>query len=168
MDNIIKIVEKAIRGIFQCSVFPLLFMVVLVAGDVIMRNLFNEAVPDCYEFNSMSLIVLISLALPLTTYEKNHVTVTLFHQRFGHRLRAVCDVISLVLGAVVFGIMSVEMVSRALYSMSSNVRLGYLRFPEYPFRFVFAVGCFLTSVALVFLLIEVLRSRPKKGGEISG
>ena len=168
MDGIIKVVEKTIRGVFQWSAFPLLFMMVLVAADVTMRNLFNEAVPDSYEFNSMSLVVLISMALPLTTYERSHVTVTLLHQKFGRVLKTVCDVISLALGVTVFGIMSVEMVNRALYSMRSDVKLGYLRFPEYPFRFVFAMGYFLTSLALLFLLIEVLRSRHKKGGEISG
>ena len=162
MVNMIKIAEKIIRGIYNGSVFPLLFMMLLVAGDVVLRNLFDATIPDTYEFNSMFLVVLISMALPLTTYERGHVSVTLIQQKFGRRLKVVCDVISLTLGAGIFGIMSVEMVSRALYSMRSDVRLGYLRFPEYPFRFVFAFGCFLTSVALVLLLIKTLLSRHKK------
>ncbi len=158
----IKIVEKIIRGIFKGSVFPLLFMMLLVAGDVILRNIFNSTIPDTYEFNSMFLIVLISMALPLTTLEQGHVSVTLIQQKFGRGLKTVCDVITLSIGVVVFAIMSIEMVSRALYSMKSDVRLGYLRFPEYPFRFVFAVGCCLTSAALLLLLIETLLSRHKK------
>ncbi|RLB98632.1 MAG: hypothetical protein DRH90_21635 [Deltaproteobacteria bacterium] len=162
MNNMIKIVEKIIRGVFKGSVFPLLFMMMLVAGDVILRNIFNATIPDTYEFNSMFLIVLISMALPLTTHEKGHVSVTLIHQKFGRGLKTICDVITLSIGAVVFAIMSVEMVDRALYSMRSDVRLGYLRFPEYPFRFVFAVGCCLTSAALLLLLIETLLSWHKK------
>jgi len=162
MGNMIKILEKIIRGIFKGSVFPLLFMMILVAGDVILRNLFNSTIPDTYEFNSMFLVVLISMALPLTTFEKGHVSVTLIQQKFGRGLKTVCDVITLSIGVAVFGIMSVEMVDRALYSMRSDVRLGYLRFPEYPFRFVFALGCFLTAVALLLLLIETLLSRHKK------
>ncbi len=158
----IKIVEKIIRGIFKGSVFPLLFMMLLVAGDVILRNIFNSTIPDTYEFNSMFLIVLISMALPLTTLEQGHVSVTLIQQKFGRGLKTVCDVITLSIGVVIFAIMSIEMVSRALYSMKSDVRLGYLRFPEYPFRFVFAVGCCLTSAALLLLLIETLLSRHKK------
>ncbi len=162
MDNMIKILENIIRGAFKISVVPLLFMVVLIAGDVILRNVFNSTIPDTYEFNSMFLVVLISMALPFTTYSKNHVSVTLIQQRFGPRLRKFCDVICLAIGAVIFAIMSVEMVNRALYSMRSDVRLGYLRFPEYPFRFIFAVGCCLTSVALVLLLIKTLLSQHKK------
>ena len=158
----IKIVEKIIRGVFKGSVFPLLFMMMLVAGDVILRNIFNATIPDTYEFNSMFLVVLISMALSLTTHEKGHVSVTLIHQKFGRGLKTICDVITLSIGAVVFAIMSVEMVDRALYSMRSDVRLGYLRFPEYPFRFVFAVGCCLTSAALLLLLIETLLSWHKK------
>ena len=38
-DNMIKIVEKIIEGVFKGSVFPLLFMMLLVAGDLILRNL---------------------------------------------------------------------------------------------------------------------------------
>jgi TRAP-type C4-dicarboxylate transport system permease small subunit len=134
----------------------MLILMLLTGADVILRYLFNTAIPDLVELSSFLLAILISLAFAHTTYEGNHVEVTLLIQNLSRRLRFALEAITWSIGAVVLIIMTWWAFDKAFYSLRIGEFLGGMRVPVYPAKFVFAFSCSLTALAMMIRVYEAV------------
>lgn len=74
--------------------------------DVALRNLFAMAVPGVYEFSGYVFAIATTWGFSFVLFERAHVRIDVAYQRFGTRLRAAADLLSLLALGLFVGVLS--------------------------------------------------------------
>jgi TRAP-type C4-dicarboxylate transport system permease small subunit len=129
-------------------------MAVVGTADVLALNLFGRPVPAATEFASAMLPIAVMLAMAYAQRERAHITVDLFSQMFPPALGRVTLTLSLLIGVIVFSLLSWGAWELAFDSMAINERaVAAVRFPVWPVKLAFAFGA---SVCTLQLLRELV------------
>ena len=79
-----RALERVIGGITAVLLFAMMALTLL---DVLGRTLFGAPVPAAYDLTELAMGLSIYLALPLTTWRREHITIRLFDRFIRGRIR---------------------------------------------------------------------------------
>ena len=120
------------------------FFVGIVAADifisVLLRNLFNIAIPDSYDFGRLLLGILIFWGIAATSYRGTHITVDLIWANVGPKYQRMIDVFATSVLLFVVTVQTYTLFDKVMSTRNDNVLTFDLRLPTWPFFLVAWLG----------------------------
>jgi len=161
-DYYLKIVKgSALVG----SVFVFL-VVVYITADVAGRYLANRPMPASFEIQKTFIVFIVFLALAYTQSRGGHLRLEFISRRFNPRGQAILDILSLLIGLVLFAIITWQAWDWAWEAWQLKEYMeGIFKIPYFPARFALALGAFLFSVQFAIDLIQRI-SQLRSMGEV--
>jgi TRAP-type C4-dicarboxylate transport system permease small subunit len=136
-------------------------MMLLTAGDVAGRYLFNKPILGAFELTEFLVLILIFSFLARAQAEKNHVSVDLLVGRFSKKWRSVIGIIN---HAVCLGLMGLFVwmtTSRAMELNEFSEASSNLGIPKYPFALFVVIGFAALGLEYVRDLIRMANTKKK-------
>ncbi len=150
MDRLLHPVSKKLNAV-SCAVVGLMSLPVVL--DVISRFFLDKSIPGIIDFEELSMVVVVFLALGFVQTQKDHICIDLLVSRLPKWLQTVIDSFNCLVATVLFGLMTWQAVVFALKKVGTRtVGLGI---PAPIFIFVAASGTLLITLVL---LTDFLRS----------
>jgi TRAP-type transport system small permease protein len=142
-------IHKFNRYVAFISVTMLLIMVFFVAVDVFGRYLFNHPILGGMEIQELMMVVIIFLALGITTYDKQHVYVELLVNRLKGRTQAIVNSFATLASFIFIALLIWQTAKSGISDLTSEASTitPSLSIPVAPFIFVAALG-------LIFMALE--------------
>jgi TRAP-type C4-dicarboxylate transport system permease small subunit len=151
-------VNRFIAGVGACFLIPLM---IITAGDVVGRDVFNHPIPGTVELSQCMLAVFILLGLAYSQQVKAHVGVSVITSRLPHHAQLILSIVATLLCLFISCILVWQ---GWVVGIEEKTVSDMLRVPQYPFRLMVAVAAFLTSLELV---IDLGGSLTKMMGKVS-
>jgi len=134
--------------------FILVAMMVLVTANVVSRYAFNRPILGTLEFTEFMIVAAVYLALSYTQRQKGHIDIELVTARLSVRKKQVCQLVTLLCGLGLFGIIAWQGIVMTLESYHiQEVTFGTVEVLEWPFKAFVPFGSILISIRF---LIEVV------------
>src|SRR4030066_747250 len=102
LEKIKKGIQAVNRFIAGVSGFFLIPLMIITAGDVVGRDIFNHPIPGTVELSQYMLAVFILLGLAYAQQVKAHVTVSIITSRLPHPVQLVLNIIATLIGLLLF------------------------------------------------------------------
>jgi TRAP-type C4-dicarboxylate transport system permease small subunit len=147
MDRFIDAIEW-IAAIFVGIVAIDIFL------SVLLRNLFNYAIPDSFDFGRLLLGILIFWGIAATSYRGGHITVDLLWANVGPRYQRYIDVFATLVLLFVVTVQTYTLFDKVRGTYYDNVLTFDLRLPTWPF---FAVAWAGDVSAVLLIAIRTYR-----------
>jgi TRAP-type transport system small permease protein len=147
MDRFIDTIEW-IAAIFVGIVAIDIFL------SVLLRNLFNYAIPDSFDFGRLLLGILIFWGIAATSYRGGHITVDLLWANVGPRYQRYIDVFATLVLLFVVTVQTYTLFDKVRGTYYDNVLTFDLRLPNWPF---FAVAWAGDVSAVLLIAIRTYR-----------
>jgi TRAP-type C4-dicarboxylate transport system permease small subunit len=126
MDRFIDTIEWIAAG-FVGIVAANIFLAVLL------RNLFNYAIPDSFDVGRMLLGILIFWGIAATSYRGGHITVDLIWANVGPRYQRMIDVFATLVLLLVVSVQTYTLFDKVRGTYNDNVLTFDLHMPTWPF-----------------------------------
>ena len=130
----------------------------LVAADiflaVLLRNLFNYAIPDSFDIGRMLLGILIFWGIAATSYRGTHITVDLVWANVGPRTQRWIDVFATLVLLFVVSVQTWTLFDKVRGTYNDNVLTFDMHMPTWPF---FAVAWAGDVSAVLLIAIRTYR-----------
>lgn len=136
-------------------------MMLLTVADVSMRFFLEKPIVGAIELSQI-LMVLVFLAVPLTTTEESHISVDLVVNRLSNRVKGVVRLAALILTLGICALMAWQAYAASAFSRLMNTTFSLLKVPEYPFYWVVVLGFAGMCVVIAEQIIATLREVVKK------
>lgn len=156
-----RFIARSTEWVNWISAAAVVFIMMLITCDVILRFFFRSPIPGTYEIVGFVGSVVIAFSLPYTTIQKGHIAVEFLAQRLPWLARVILNVVNSSAALVLFAVVSWESLSYAQGLKASGEVSATLQMPTYPFIYGVALGC---AMLCVVLLVELIRQF--KGAEI--
>lgn len=162
--QLVNVLHKINRWVAYISVAILLLMVLFVAVDVIGRYLFNKPILGGMEIQELMMVVIIFLALGITTHDKQHVFVELLVIRLKGRTLGIVKSIGLLLTFIFVALLVWQTLKNGISDMTSEAPTitPTLSIPIAPFIFVATTGLFFMALEFLIELVINLRLSTSK------
>ena len=144
-------VNRFIAIVGACFLIPLM---ILTAGDVVGRDVFNHPIPGTIELSQYMLAVFILLGLAYTQQVKAHVGVSMMTSRLPHDAQLILRVIATLLCLFISCVLIWQ---GWVIGIEEKTVSDMLRVPQHPFRLIVAVAAFLMCLELVIDLGDSLK-----------
>ena len=141
MDRFIDTIEWIAAG-FVGIVAANIFLAVLL------RNLFNYAIPDSFDIGRMLLGILIFWGIAATSYRGGHITVDLIWANVGPRYQRMIDVFATLVLLFVVTVQTYTLFDKVASTRAEHIVTMDLHVPIWPFFLVSWIG----DVSAVFLI----------------
>ncbi len=138
----------------------LAFMMALTVVDVTGRFAFNNPIPGSFEVMEFCLAIVVFSALPLVTWDRRHITVSLFDSLFrrsGYRLQQGLIQLASLLG---MGIVCWRMWDQGDRLDRTQAITGYLEWPVAPIAYFMSVLAGLSTMLIAMLLWRAVAGSP--------
>jgi TRAP-type C4-dicarboxylate transport system permease small subunit len=122
--------------------------------SVLLRNLFNYAIPDSFDFGRLLLGILIFWGIAATSYRGGHITVDLVWANVGPRYQRYIDVFATLVLLFVVTVQTYTLFDKMRGTYYDNVLTFDLRLPTWPF---FAVAWAGDVSAVLLIAIRTYR-----------
>lgn len=130
----------------------------IVAADVfltvLLRNVFNYAIPDAFDFGRLLLGILIFWGIAATSYRGGHITVDLVWASVGPRYQRFIDVFATLVLLFVVTVQTYTLFDKVRGTYYDNVLTFDLRLPTWPF---FAVAWAGDVSAVLLIAVRTYR-----------
>jgi len=140
------------------------FFVGIVAVDVfltvVLRNVFNYAIPDAFDFGRLLLGILIFWGIAATSYRGGHITVDLVWANVSPRYQRMIDVFATLVLLFVVTVQTYTLFDKVRGTYYDNVLTFDLRLPTWPF-FAVAWAGDVSAVLLIAIRTYRLIVRPQ-------
>lgn len=153
-----KYVRKTTNFFCLLGVVLMVCIMLIGAGDVIGRYVFNSPLKGTFEISEILLAGVVFFGLAYTVSVGGHVSIDTFTVRFRPRSRAFVESFVSLLSLFIFGVMSWQGAVKAFKSWEADRYIDIIRLPIAPFEFFVAIGAFLVCLELVNNLIKSLRN----------
>ena len=141
-----------------CAAIAVLAMMLIGAIDVISIVAFNQPVPAAFELTEMFMVASVFLALALSQREGRQIRVDLFAEHLSPRGRAVLNVISNLVGVLLYGTIAWYGLGMASESWHVNeLTSGLLRIPLWPSKLALGLGASLMTIQCLAGTFAALR-----------
>lgn len=130
----------------------LLFMMMLTVFDVAGRYFLSKPISGSFEIMEFGLAIVVFSALPLVTWDRGHITVSLFEKYFRGASAHLQQLFALGGSAVVMGVVSWRLWIQGDRLILSSSITGYLEWPIAPISYAMSAFSGLSFCILVGLL----------------
>jgi len=152
--------ERAKKGIRQGNRFIagagaifLIPLMIITAGDVVGRDIFNHPIPGTVELSQYMLAVFILLGLAYAQQVKAHVGVSLMTSRLPHQAQLILSIIATLL---CLSISCILVWQGWVIGIEEKTVSDMLRIPQVAFRLMVALAAFLMCLELMIDLGDSL------------
>jgi TRAP-type C4-dicarboxylate transport system permease small subunit len=146
LSTISGVIQRITRSLCYAGMFLLIPMMLITAGDVIGRSIWDKPIPGTLELSSYMLAVFILMGVAYTHQVKGHVRVSMLLSRLPERVEDVLDVVTTLLSLFIIAILAWQ---GWVVGIDERTVSDMLRIPQLPFRL-------LVSLAGLFLCLEIL------------
>jgi len=154
-----QVLTRISRWFIAISAICLAGMAVLGTVDVLSLNFLDIPVPAATEMISLAMPIAIMMALSYTQITRSHITVDLFKKRFSPTASRLVEVLSLLVGIVVFFLMAWGAWQLSINSFTVDERaVAAIRFQIWPIKIIFSVGITICVLQMFFELLFKLSS----------
>lgn len=151
-----KILSFLDRVLALCSVAALSALTLMVTVSVVGRYVFGQPVPDDVVLGELLMLPIVYLPMAAVQARREHIFVSLFTDSAPRRVRAMLEVLGMLIGAGFFGVIAYAACFSFLDSVETGAyRVGLLDMPEYPGRLALFLG---TGLFAARLLIDAFRA----------
>jgi TRAP-type transport system small permease protein len=130
------------------SIFALAIML-LGAGDVIGRYVFNHPLTGAMEIESLLMGLIVFAGWAYITSNKGHVSVDILSRHYPARVKAIVNCVSLILTLLLFGLIAWKNIFIASDDFQKGITVDVIGISPAPFKIIIAIGA-------IFLCIECL------------
>jgi TRAP-type C4-dicarboxylate transport system permease small subunit len=143
----------------------IMIMMLYITCDVFGRYLFGKPLPVSFEIAEMLMIFVVFSALAYVHVRRGHLRLTFLFRRMSPRGQLIADILALVIGIFIFSIITWQAADWAIYALKTNeYRLGVIRIPYFPPRFMLAIGAGLATIEFFVDLVGRIRQLLSSGG----
>lgn len=154
LDKICKVSSKVTELASYISFLGIIAIMIVIAVDVFLRKVFNQAIVGSYEIVQYTLLVVVFASFAYTQTKKMHVRVTLFLNIFPWRIHTLLNGLWELLCAGVAGVVGYSAFVQAAYLLKKNWASDVLRFPIAPFYYFEGILMFVFALAI---LVDAVR-----------
>ncbi len=152
--------ERALGYVVGALLFA---MMVVTLVDVVGRYGFNAPLPGAVEITELSMGILVFGALPLVTARTEHITISLFDFAIRGRARAIQNVLTNVVSAVVLAFFAWRIWLKGDELASYGDTSSYLGVPLAPFAYFMSVMSAATVVIVLLLIRRQVTAERREG-----
>jgi TRAP-type C4-dicarboxylate transport system permease small subunit len=141
---------------YVCAVgmYLLIPLMLLTTSDVVGRKFFSKTIPGAFELSEYILAIFILLGAAYTQQVKGHVGVDFITTRLSPRVRAICQIMTILLSLFIITILIWQGWVEGIRERTVS---DMLRIPQYPFRLLVAVGGLLLWLELLIDLFNLIK-----------
>lgn len=154
LRKITTVTDKICYYVSFFSMAMIVFMMVVVTIDVVLKKFFSNSVPGCYEMCQMGLSTLVFSSWAYTQSVHGHIHVTMFINKLPQKLRFIAFSLTSLLSVTVMVFGAYGVYHQIFSVMASHECTGTLLIPYWPF-YIFEF------VAMVLLAIVLFRDTVK-------
>lgn len=150
----------------------ILFVMLFVCAEVVMRYAFNSPIPGHLELSELFMPVIVFLAIAYTQSHRGHVGMTLVVDNLPPKAERISDIAALAISAVTYIILTYFSAKHALRGWEyDDVTMSPPYFPTWPSAAVVPLGFFLCTLRLYLQMLYRIvpdrfpPSRTSVGGE---
>ena len=140
-------------------------MTIIMTLDVVARYALKTGIADTIEISSMFLGAVTALALASVTMQEEHIRFSVLTDMFPRLGQGFSKVLTRLIALGMFGLMTWHATIRGIDTLKSGEFMGALQIPIWPFRLMFAFGCLLTFLVVLFQLISRFTRNADGGSE---
>ncbi len=163
-----RLLDRVMEGFAWFAGFLMMFALITVCVDVVMRYFFNNPTGWVLQFSEYILLYIPFLAAAYVLKEESHIKIDIVLNRLSEKAQTLMNVVTSTLG---FFILAVLTYYGALITFDYYQRkvptIEYLKIPEYLVIIVIPIGCFLFSIQFIrraHKYYRILRARNREGG----
>lgn len=157
----LAVVRKLADGLIALSAaigaLGLLCEVVILLADVIGRA-FGSPIYGSQDLITMTMVIVVFGAMALCDRQGGHISVDLFERSYPELMNRVIDILSALLGAVIFFGIAYAVNESAKISTMLNLSTNLLRLPKDLFQNGLSIFALLTSVGMALRAVELTLS----------
>lgn len=150
-DNIrsLQLLRGALGGL---AAVTMLFMMLLTLIDVTGRAIFSRPIPGSYEIMEFGLAIVIFSALPLVTWDRQHINVSILDSFFRHHAYRMQQILIQTVTSIGFVIICYCMWRQWRKLTETQALTGYLEWPIAPIALFMFILAGLGLVCALWLL----------------
>ncbi len=158
MEWLLKAVFGISRVLNKIAEFALAGMVLLTVADVILRT-GRAPIVGTYEMVGLLGAIIISFAIPLTSWMRGHIRVDFVILKLSSRARAIIDVVTRTVGVALFFIIGWHLLILGAEALKAGEVTPTRHIPFYPVMYAVGAVCFFQSLVLVCDIVKVARGQ---------
>ncbi len=151
-----KVINLLMRITLWITMVVLVAMMMLSVADVFMRYVFNHPIDGTAEMVEIMMICLL-MGMAGCAIEGRHIKVDVIIERLPEKVVALMDVIMMILGIGVSGILMWQGYWQGIFQLRYGVSSSMLRIPVFPFYIVLSLSFLFLIIATVVLVIKRIR-----------
>ena len=140
----------------------LAMMMLLTAGDVTLRYVFNRPIIGSYDLTEYMMAIVVSFGLAYCAFLKGHVRVDLIVSHLPQRLQAAIDSITGLFGFILFSIITWQSFVYMKLLFGSGMESTVLLIPRFPFAGLVCLGSAFLTIVLLANFLEFLSQAVRK------
>ena len=161
-NSLNKLVHPAARALHSAGVSVLAVLMLLTAGDVTLRYLFNRPIVGSYDLTEYMMAIVVSFGLAYCAFLKGHVRVDIIVSHFPQRVQAVIDSITGLLSVILFSVITWQSFIYVELLFDSGLESTVLLIPRFPFAGLVCLGSAFLTIVLLANFLEFLSQAVRK------
>ncbi|MFZ4452716.1 TRAP transporter small permease [Salibacterium aidingense] len=158
-----EIIVYSINSIMHdVSKVLLLFMMLLISGDVIGRYFFNFSIAGAHEMTGLALAVLVFFSLGSTQLANDHISIDFLMSKCHWRLREIINVIFNIIILILLFFTSFQLFRSSIRAFQGNEQTGDLGLPIYLFQIFGGIGVIIFALPFALLLMKTFIKEVEK------
>lgn len=134
----------------------MLFVLMLLgAVDVIGRYFFNKPIMGGQEMSLILLAGLLFFGWVDIQYTEGHIRVDLFLRKFSYRRHIIADIISWIIGFVLFSLICWQSAQIAITYWRANRLIDVINMPLGPFYLFISIGAFFVCIVFIAQILRL-------------
>lgn len=157
MDAVRRLADGLIGLAAVIGTLGLLFEVVVILIDVVGRA-FGRPLYGSQDMITMGMVILVFGAMALCDRRGGHISVDILESRFPPRMNRAVDVLSALLGAVIFAVLAWAVWESAQLSVMLNLSTNLINLPKAWFQWALVAFAALTALGMLLRAAELALS----------
>ncbi|TDR13260.1 TRAP transporter small permease [Marinomonas communis] len=165
LTTIRKLADRVISLSAAVGALGLIFIMLVLLADVIGRA-FGSPMYGSQDIITMSMTIVVFGAMAICDRSGGHIAVDLFERVYPSLLNRLIDIVSAILGAVIFVAIAYAVNESAKLSAMLNLSTNLLRLPKVWFQNGLSLFALLTAIGMLLRALELIfsgRDVRKKG-----
>lgn len=155
MKKFTEITNKMSVYVSYLSMAAVVFIMVYMTADVILRHVFNAPITGGYEMTTLAMVILVFTSWSFTQTIHGHIHVTVLIRLFPAVPRFITFGLTSVLSAVVMGIGTYAAALQSIFLYQKGTCTGMLLVPHWPFM---VIECISLAFFTIILLRDAIRA----------
>lgn len=156
MGWLLAVVAKISKGLNKVAEFALAGMILLTVADVILRT-GRAPIVGTYEMVGLLGAIIVSFAIPFTSWTRNHIRVDFVILKLSPRVKAIVDIVTRCVGLALFSIIGWHVMALGAEALKAGEVTPTRHIPFYPIMYAVGVACFFQSVVLLCDIVKIAR-----------